>query len=62
MIKKQNQKFKYCTICGKKISWFRKLLMWQLDKDPMHLIPLGQFCDSNCANEGLIKMLKEIEK
>ena len=36
--------------------------MWNFDKDPMHLIPLKQFCSSNCANEGLMKILKDIEK
>lgn len=54
-------KFKHCTVCGKKIGWFRKMITKKWDKDPLHLIPLSQFCCSSCAAEGLIKIMKEIE-
>jgi len=45
-------KIKNCAICGKKIGFFRKLSTKILDNDPIHLIPLWQFCSSNCADKG----------
>jgi hypothetical protein len=54
-------KIKYCTVCRKKIGWFRKLITNRWDKDPLHLISLSQFCCNSCAAEGLSKIMKEIE-
>jgi hypothetical protein len=59
---KKDEKFIFCTVCGNKIGWFRKWRTKRLDKDPMHLIPLSQFCCDLCASEGLRFLMEEIEK
>ena len=56
------KKFENCSVCGKKIGYFRKLYTKRLDKDPLHLIPLSQFCSDECAEKGLKMVLKDIEK
>ena len=55
-------KFDYCTICGKKIGWLRKWRMKRLDEDPIHLIPLSQFCSNKCAGVALDRLLEEVDK
>ena len=52
---------KNCTICGNKIGFFRRIITNRLDKDPLHMIPLGQFCSNKCAGIGLNSVLKGIE-
>jgi endogenous inhibitor of DNA gyrase (YacG/DUF329 family) len=56
------KEFKECSICGKKIGWFRRRWAKRLDKDPVHLIPLSQFCSDKCAGIGLKALLNDIEK
>ena len=56
------KKFENCSVCGKKIGYFRKLITRRLDTDPLHLIPLQQFCSDKCAGKGLEMVLKKIEK
>ena len=53
-------KFIKCSICNKKIGWFRKWRTKRLDKGPLHLIPLSQFCSDYCADIGLKSMLKQL--
>lgn len=54
--------FDNCSVCGKRIGYFRKLEAREMDKDPLHLIPLSQFCSDECAKKGLKMVLKDIEK
>jgi len=56
------KEFERCSICEKKIGWFRKWRTKKLDKDPIHLIPLSQFCSDNCADIGLKAMLNNLGK
>jgi len=56
------KKFDKCVICNRKIGWFRRWRTRRLDLDPLHLIPLSQFCSNKCADDGLNKILKKIEK
>jgi hypothetical protein len=56
------EKFTNCVVCGKKIGWFRRWRTRRLDKDPLHLIPLGQFCCDICAAEGLKAIMNQIDK
>lgn len=58
----KEKKFINCTVCGRKIGWFRKWRTRQLDKDPLHLIPLQQFCCNNCAGKGLAYVMKNVRK
>ena len=52
--------YKYCSICGKKIGFLRRMFARRLDKDPVHMIPLAQFCSGKCADKGLNSMLKDL--
>jgi endogenous inhibitor of DNA gyrase (YacG/DUF329 family) len=54
------EEFNKCSICGKKIGFFRKLKTRKLDQDPIHLIPLSQFCSDYCADIGLRIMLRKL--
>jgi hypothetical protein len=60
------EKFKYCTECGAKISWFRKWKAKKMEKNlsykiPLrpYMMPLRQFCSDKCAGERLDRMLQE---
>jgi hypothetical protein len=50
-----------CTVCGRKISWIRRLVTWKHDRNPSNLIPLSQFCNNLCAADGLIELSRKIE-
>jgi len=54
--------FKNCSMCGKKIGIIRKFMARSLDKDPVHMIPLQQFCSGKCAGIGLNSRLKKINQ
>ena len=52
-------KFTNCTLCGKKIGWFRRLLG---DRSCMGLIPSNQFCSGKCYEIALNLMLKKLQR
>ena len=51
-----------CSVCGKRIGWFRKWRMKKLDEDPMHLVPLSQFCSDDCSEKGLNLVMEKLNK
>jgi len=52
-------KFDYCSVCKKKIGWFRKL---RGDTSCFGFIPSNQFCSNKCFDKGLELMLKQLDK
>ena len=56
------EQFTHCSVCQKRISWFRRWRTKKLDSDPLHMIPLSQFCSDSCAATGLGLLLNDIEK
>ena len=51
-------RFEYCSVCYKKIGFFRKL---QGDTSCMGLIPSNQFCSDKCNKIGLEMLLNKIK-
>ena len=51
--------FNNCSICGKRIGWFRKL---RGDTSCMGMIPSNQFCSDRCYRNALDGMLTKLNK
>ncbi len=51
-----NKEFKCCSICGKKINWFRRMMG---DKSCMGMIPTNQFCSNKCYRDTLELLIKQ---
>jgi len=49
-------KFEKCSLCGKKIGWFRK---WRGDTSCTGMIPSNQFCSGQCYEAALKAMLNQ---